>query len=176
MMTSVIGVFVTPMTEDLGWSTTQFFLATTVSRFVMSGVGFVIGASVDKHGARRLMLIGAVILGVSIWLGSSVETLWQWLLLRGVMFTVGAAMVGNLVVNVTMSKWWVTRRGRMIGFSSMGVSLAGMTFPAIATILIELYDWEAAWRILAVLAVCIVVPVAFICAAARKIMAGTRTD
>lgn len=162
MMTSVVGPFVDPMTESLGWTTTEFFTATTVSRFVMSFVGFFIGASVDRHGGRRFMLGGAVVLGAALFLAGSVTELWQWILLRGVMFTVGSALVGNLVVNVTMSKWWVTRRGRMIGFSSMGVSLAGMTFPGIATVLIDQLGWQDAWRVLALIAVVAILPVASI--------------
>ena len=162
MMTSVVGPFVTPMTDSLGWTQSEFFTATTVSRFVMSGVGFFIGASVDRHGGRRFMLAGMVVLGAALFLAGSVTALWQWVLLRGVMFTVGAALVGNLVVNVTMSKWWVTKRGRMIGFSSMGVSLAGMVFPGIATILIEQFGWQDAWRVLAFVAMGAILPVALI--------------
>lgn len=162
MMTSVVGPFVNPMTDSLGWSTSEFFAATTVSRFVMSGIGFFIGASVDRHGGRRFMFAGAGALGAALFLAGSVTELWQWLLLRGVMFTLGAALVGNLVVNVTMSKWWVTRRGRMIGFSSMGVSLAGMMFPGVATILIEQFGWQDAWRVLALIAVVAILPTAAI--------------
>src|SRR5690606_13959756 len=65
MMTSIVGPFVNPMTDSLGWTTSQFFLATTVSRFVMSGIGFFIGASVDRHGGRRFMFAGAFVLGVA---------------------------------------------------------------------------------------------------------------
>ncbi|MCK9487142.1 MAG: MFS transporter [Dehalococcoidia bacterium] len=162
MMTSVVGPFVNPMTESLGWTTSQFFTATTVSRFVMSGVGFFIGASVDRHGGRRFMLAGGLILGLSLFLAGSVTELWQWIVLRGVMFTMGAALVGNLVVNVTMAKWWVTKRGRMIGFSSMGVSLAGMTFPGVATVLIAQFGWEDAWRVLALITVITILPTATI--------------
>jgi MFS family permease len=102
------------------------------------------------------------VLGAALFLAGSVDSLWQWVLLRGVMFTVGAALVGNLVVNVTMAKWWVTKRGRMIGFSSMGVSLAGMVFPLIATFLIDALGWQDAWRVLALIAVVAVLPVAFV--------------
>ncbi len=162
MMTSVVGPFVTPMTESLGWTQSEFFTATTVSRFVMSGVGFFIGASVDRHGGRRFMFAGMLVLGAALFFAGSVTELWQWILLRGVMFTMGAALVGNLVVNVTMSKWWVTKRGRMIGFSSMGVSLAGMMFPGVATILIEQFGWQDAWRVLAFISMGAILPVALI--------------
>jgi MFS transporter, OFA family, oxalate/formate antiporter len=162
MMTSVVGTFVRPMTTDLGWHTSQFFAATALSRFVTAGMGFVVGTYVDRWGVRRFQLVGAVILGIGLASAGSVTELWQWWFIRGIVFTAGAAMVGNLVVNVTMSKWWVTKRGRMIGFSSMGVSLAGVIFPRISVFLIDEFGWQMAWRLLGVIAVAIVVPVAFI--------------
>jgi len=162
MMQSIVGPFVTPMTEDLGWSRTDFFWAQSLSRFVMAFVGFFIGARVDRHGARGFLLAGVTLLAAALFLTGSVTELWQWLVLRSVVFTVGAALAGGLVVNVMMSKWWVTQRGRMIGYSSMGVSLAGMSFPGIATFLISQWGWPAAWRILALIAVITIVPVALI--------------
>ncbi|MEX2373069.1 MAG: MFS transporter, partial [Dehalococcoidia bacterium] len=54
------------------------------------------------------------------------------------------------------------KRGRMIGYSSMGVSLAGMFFPGIATFLIAQWGWPAAWRVLALIALVAIVPVALV--------------
>ena len=162
MMQSVVGPFVTPMTEDLGWSRTDFFTAQTLSRFVMAFVGFLIGTRVDQFGPRRFMLIGSVLLATTLFLTGSVTELWQWLVLRGLLFSIGAAMTSGLVVNVMMSKWWVVRRGRMVGYAAMGVSLAGMSFPGIATFLIAQWGWPAAWRILAFVALAVLLPVTLV--------------
>ncbi len=162
MTQSVVGPFVTPMIEDLGWTRTDFFLGQSLSRFVMAFVGFFIGAQLDRLGPRRFMLGGGVILAVALFLTGSVTTLPQWLLLRGVVLTIGAALAGGLVVNVMMSKWWVTKRGRMIGYSSMGVSFAGIVFPSISTFLIVHWGWPMAWRILGVITLLAVIPIALL--------------
>lgn len=161
-MTSVVGTFVGPMTADLGWQTSDFFWGTFVSRWVTAGMGFFVGTYVDRWGVRRFQLAGAIILAIGLAAAGSITELWQWLIIRGLVFTVGAAMVGNLVVNVTMSKWWVTKRGRMIGFSSMGVSLAGVLFPRIGVFLIEGFGWQMAWRLLGLIALAVIIPVALI--------------
>ena len=54
------------------------------------------------------MLFGSLLLGLTLALTSR-ESLGAWLLLGGVL--AGCAMLGNLVVNVTLSKWFVERRG-----------------------------------------------------------------
>ncbi|TAJ19679.1 MAG: MFS transporter [Dehalococcoidia bacterium] len=155
---SVAGAFLRPMTHDLGWTRAQFTYGLTVSRFVAAGAGVFVGVWVDKYGGRRLMMAGSALFFISTWLTGSVTELWQWVVLRGFVLTIGASLVGNLVVNVTMSKWWVEKRGRMIGFAAMGVSLAGVVFPPLMSFLIEDFGWRMAWRILAFLCVALIIP------------------
>ncbi len=159
---SVAGAFMSPMTRELDWTRAEFTYGLTVSRFVAAAAGIFIGVWVDKYGGRRLMFGGALLLSLTTFLTGSVVEIWQWVLLRGVVLTLGASMVGNLVVNVTVSRWWVEKRGRMIGFSAMGVSLAGVLFPPLSTFLIDEFGWRSAWRLLAVLSVALVLPVSMI--------------
>ena len=158
--TSVIGVFVKPMTEELGWSRSEFFLAETLGQFVMACTGFFIGAYVDRFGARPLMLIGAVIAAGALLLAAEVTELWQWMLLRGAATMLGAALAGNLVVNVTIAKWFVTKRGRALAIASMGVSLAGVFWPPVMTALTDELGWRAGWRIMAVVFIALIIPTA----------------
>jgi MFS family permease len=78
----------------------------------------------------------------------------------GVAVSAGAAMTGNLVVNVTLSKWFVDKRGRAVGWASMGVSLAGVLLTPLTTELIDQYGWRSAWRTLAIGAAVLLIPAA----------------
>ncbi|HXH20663.1 MAG TPA: MFS transporter [Dehalococcoidia bacterium] len=158
----VAGVFLGPMTEALDWSRGDFTAGQTVGRFVSAFAGFFIGAQVDRGHARRVMLLGATVLGATLMLTAEVTELWQWVLLRGVATTIGAALIGNLVVNVTLSKWWVEKRGRVIGISSMGVSLAGVILPPLMTSLVDDYGWRDGWRILGVMTWALIYPAAML--------------
>lgn len=160
--TYVIGVMFKPMTEEFGWSRTDFTYAQTVGRFLMAFAGFVIGGYVDRFGGRVLMLIGATILGSALWLTSGVDTLWQWIALSGVVFTVGAALMGNLVVNVALAKWFVEKRGWVVSLAALGISVAGMLMPLLVTVWIDAFGWRSAWRMLAVLAWSLAYPAALL--------------
>ncbi|MEX2230405.1 MAG: MFS transporter [Dehalococcoidia bacterium] len=159
---SVSGAFFKPMSDDLGWTRAEFTYAQTVGRFMMAFAGFFIGVYVDRYGGRRLMLIGGTILAASLFAVSGVTALWQWVLLRGLIFTIGAALIGNLVVNVTLSKWFVEKRGRVIGVSAMGVSLAGVVMPLLMTWVIDSWGWRAAWQVLAAGSLMVIYPAALI--------------
>ena len=158
----VIGVFLKPMTGELAWSRSEFTLARTLGQVVMAVTGLVVGGYVDRRGGQRPMLVGVTVLTAALLLCSFVQTLWQWLLLNGILLTAGAAMVGNLVVNVTLSKWFVEKRGQVIGFAAMGVSFAGIVLPPLVTAVVEAWGWRAAWRVLAVGAAALIYPVALL--------------
>jgi len=157
----VVGAFLKPMTDDLGWTRAEFTYARTIAQVIMAFTGFFIGAHVDRHGGRRLMLIGIVILSSSLFMLSFVEQLWHWIVLNGLIMTVGAAMIGNLVVNVTLSKWFVEKRGLAVALASMGVSMAGVLLTPAMTRVIDEWGWRAGWRFMGVGAALLIVPVAF---------------
>ncbi|GIT64093.1 MAG: hypothetical protein Ct9H300mP22_4930 [Gammaproteobacteria bacterium] len=72
----------------------------------------------------------------------------QWWIINGVILTMGAAMIGNLVINVSLGKWFVERRGRAVAIAGMGISLGGIILPPIATWLVDIFGWRESWRIL----------------------------
>jgi len=156
----VIGPFMIPMTTELGWTRAEFTLPRTIGQVVMAFTGFFIGSLVDRKGARGFMLGGVVILSVAPFLLSKVNALWQWILLNGVVLTIGASLIGNLVVNVTLAKWFVDFRGRAIAFAAMGVSFAGVLLTPLATWAIDLYGWRTGWQLLSIGAFIFVVPTA----------------
>jgi sugar phosphate permease len=156
----VLGTFLEPMTEDLGWTRSQFTLAGTTAQVVAAAAGFVVGTHVDRHGPRRLMLIGLSIIGVALVAVSFVQELWQWIAIQGLFTATGAAMTGHLVVSVTLSKWFVERRGMAIGWASMGISLGGIVLAPLMTLVIDAWGWRVGWRVLAVIAVSLLLPAA----------------
>ena len=56
-----LGIFVTPMQEEFGWSRTLFFLPLAVGALVSAVAGPLFGPMFDKHGGARLWFaIGVV--------------------------------------------------------------------------------------------------------------------
>ncbi|MXZ47583.1 MAG: MFS transporter [Chloroflexi bacterium] len=145
----IAGAFMVPMSDELGWTRAQFLYGQTVGQFFMAFAGFFVGAYVDRYGARPLMFIGAALLAGALFAISEVHELWQWVILRGVFSMLGAALLGFLAVNVTLSKWFVEQRGRAIGLASIGVSMAGILLPVVATWYVDEFGWRATWRVMA---------------------------
>lgn len=159
----VFGVFFRPMTEELHWSRGDFALANTVSVVVGGAIGFFVGPMVDGRHGRWLVMAGAVVAGISLGSLAFISELWQFWVLRGVIYVIGSAGISPLVVNATLSKWFVRQRGRAISIASMGLSAGAVVLaPAVAWV-IEVYGWRSAWAVQgAVLLVALVIPAAVI--------------
>ncbi len=156
----VSGAFLVPMTEELGWARGEFAIATSVGTFVSAIIGFFVGGYVDRYGARPLMVIGATVIGGTLMAISRVEELWQFVLLRGVIFTLGFVLIGNLVVNVTVSKWFVRRRGWAISLASIGISLGAVVITPVMVLVVDEIGWRDAWMVMGVAAWVLIYPTA----------------
>jgi MFS transporter, OFA family, oxalate/formate antiporter len=155
-----LGVFLKPMTEDLGWTRTDLSLGQTVSTVCSAFLAFWVGPMLDRHGGRVLMVIGGIAMGVGFVALGLVHALWQYYLVKGLLITVGSSLAGLLVVNVALSNWFVRRRGIAIGIAAMGVSVAALVTPLVSTALIEAYGWRQAWMIIGVTVPIVIVPLA----------------
>ena len=158
----VAGIFFDPMTEAFGWSRTEYTFAQTAGQVTSAAAGFFVGAQIDRRGARPLMIVGVTVMAIGLFLSAEVNALWQWMLVRSVMVAMGSAMVGSLVVSVTVSKWFVERRGRAIGIAAIGTSLAGLLLPPLITPIVDTWGWQWGWRALGVIALLLIYPTALV--------------
>ena len=158
----VTGVFLEPMSEDLGWTRSQFVLAGSLGFIVGGFAAFFVGPLIDRYGARPLMLAGATIAGLVFFVTSQVQELWQFIALRGLIGQIGLLMMGPLVVNVALSKWFVARRGAVISLASVGISLGGILPPILLTRVVDAGGWQSGWVVLSVAIVVLIYPVALL--------------
>jgi cyanate permease len=158
----VAGVFLDPMTDELGWSRAEYTSAASLGTVLMGVLAFFVGSVVDQRGARALMVLGATVLGATLLAHSRIEELWQYLLLRGVLFAVGNVLIGNLVVNVTISKWFVERRGWAISIASLGVSASSIVVAPVMTRVVDTIGWRDGWVVLGLATWALVYPVSLV--------------
>ena len=162
MANYVVGSFMIPMTEEFGWTRAEFTASRSIGQIVMACTGFFIGSYIDRFGGRPFIVSGSLLLAISIYSLGGIDTLGDWLILNGLILTMGSAMIGNLVVNVTLGKWFVERRGRVVAVAGMGISLAGIVLPPVATWMVDEFGWRNSWQLLGIGAGLITLPMAIL--------------
>jgi len=157
---STYGVFIAHVGADTGWGRTALAGVKTVARVPESVIAAFIGPIVDRYGARWLMVVGGVVMAGSFMLLATVQELWQLFLILGVLMPAGAVCLGGFVTTVAVANWFVLRRGRAIGIVTMGGSFGTMVLPVAASLLIDAWNWRAAWFAMGVGVLALVIPAA----------------
>src|ERR1700736_310354 len=97
-----LAVFLQPMATDTGWSRSGISIAMTLDFLAMGAAGFGWGAASDRFGARPVVVIGAVLLGLGLVLASRATSLLQFQLAYGVLVGVaGGAFFAPMIATVT---------------------------------------------------------------------------
>ena len=120
-ISSTLSVFLKPITEDLGVSRGVFSLLRTGEILVSAVIAPLIGPLIDRHDGRWLITIGAVVASAGYLLLSQVQVFWQFFVLRCSLVTVRDTLMGSLVVNVIISRWFIRKRGRAIAIANLGL-------------------------------------------------------
>ncbi len=144
--------FVGPMTKDLGWTVAQFAFVYSINSLLFGFIVPLFGDFVDRHGVRRLMVIGSVVTGLSMMAVAYVSNLVMFYLALGVIGTLGMSMMAGLS-SVAISNWFVVKRGRTLAIMSMGSSVGGLTTAPLAAYLIPQIGWRPVWIIFGALVI-----------------------
>lgn len=112
-------------------------------------------------GCKWLMTAGGVVLGSGLMLLGQARDFWQFLIIRWLLVSPGDALMGNMVVNVTISRWFVRMRGRALARAGMGHGFAKVCMPLFAASLIAYTGWRGTWVVFGVLTLLMVVGPAY---------------
>jgi MFS family permease len=154
-----LAVFLRPITEATGWSHTAVSSAMTLNFLAMGAAGFGWGALSDRIGPRSVVLAGAVLLGLGLFLASRAQSALQFQLAFGLLVGIAVGSFFSPMIAAVMG--WITgHRGLAVSLVSVGVGVAPMTMSPFAAWLITQMDWRAALLILAGLAWATLVPAA----------------
>ena len=157
LSSSAPAIFLKPMTEELGWSRGFFSLAVSLGIVISAPMGLAIGPFVDRRGSRGLIIVGGIAIGLATAGLGLVHAKWQFLMLRTILAPLAMAGLGQLAVQVSVSNWFVKKRGRALAFTAMGWSAGSLTMVPLANYLISAMGWRQAWIILGLAAIVIVV-------------------
>ncbi|MBI4488687.1 MAG: MFS transporter [Deltaproteobacteria bacterium] len=154
---STLSVFVKPLTEDLGVSRGLFSLLRTGEILIAGALAPIVGPLVDRYSGRWLIGIGALTLGAGFILLSEVREFWQFMLVRWILVTIGGTLMGYMVVNVAISRWFIRKRGRAIAIATLGQGISKVGIPLLTASLFLWMGWRQTWTVFGLLTLALVV-------------------
>ena len=101
-----------------GWTRAQLGLALTLTRVESGLIGPLEGYLVDRVGARRMVLIGLLILGGAWIFFSRAENLWMFYAAY-ILMAVGQGLGSWIPLMTMLNKWFTRRRSSAIGWANV---------------------------------------------------------
>jgi MFS family permease len=135
-----MGLLTLPMTEEFGWSRTQFSGGLTAMMLVGSLSAPILGRLVDKIGVRLMIIGGTVVVGlITMALSQQDGSLWQFYAGFAVLGFAGTTAIGySKVIGALFNK----HRGKALAIFGIESSIAGAFAPKLIQYLIETFGWR----------------------------------
>jgi sugar phosphate permease len=152
-------VLINPLETELGWGRAVISAAVSVGLLLYGMSGPVAGWLMDRLGPKLLAVAGVAIIGLSTLAGAAVTELWQLNLFWGVLSGVGTGIVAPVLGATVANRWFVARRGLVLGIFGAAASAGQLvTVPALMWLVVEI-GWRSGTVVLAAIVLLVLIPV-----------------
>jgi MFS family permease len=159
LLVFTFGVFLKPLTAAFGWTRESVSAAFGIAALTVAVCSPVIGALLDRFGARRIILPCLTVFGLAF---AALSLLGGRLVFLYTIFLVLGA-VGNGTAQLAHTRavagWFSTRRGLALALIMAGSGTGAMLWPPAAQVLIDRLGWRSTAAILGGFALALGLPV-----------------
>jgi len=149
------------MVADFGYSRAEVTSGYAVGKLLVAPLfGFIAGWMIDRYGPRRLMMLGAVLMGVALVGLSYSGSLWMFYIFF-VFNALGYVFGGPLPCQVLISRWFKENRGKAMGIAYLGIGIGGAIVPVLSTNLESRFGWQHALSIIGILIIVSAFPLSY---------------
>jgi len=153
-------VFLLAFIVEFRWSRGESSIAYSVGQVVGGVSSPLVGGLVDRFGTRRMVLLGGCLLTLGL-LGSAFATsLWQIVLLYGVVMTLGANCISMVVFAPLISRLFVARRGMAMSMLQSANGFGRAISVPIAQLMVSDVGWRNAYLLQAGVMAALILPLA----------------
>jgi len=156
---SAPGVFLLPLESDTGWSRSAISLAISIGLIMLGIAGPLSGWLMDRFGPKRITVAGLVIVVAAMVSSYGISTIWQLNLFWGVLSGLGTGLVGGVLGPAVASRWFVARRGLVIGIFGASLSAGQLVFVPLLMAMVLSIGWRWSSVILGLVALAVIIPV-----------------
>ena len=152
--------FVKPIVKELAWSMTVVSGAFSIYRLEAGIAAPIVGYLLDRIGPRKVVFSGGIVMGAGFIYLSHVSTPLHFYAAIITISCGWSACAGAAVCNPLLGKWFVKKRGSVLGIYNAAIGLAGLLVPGVAYLIVQ-YGWRSTLLILGPVTWLVVLPLSF---------------
>lgn len=154
-------IFYPKLLHDFGWSNATIASIASLNILTYAFSAPLVGGMVDRLGPKKVILTGALLLGLGMALIGAANTVWHFYLLYGVVVALGSSLTG-IVPNVTVVSRCFSGKSASVPISIVNSGFAGgIVLSLFAQWLLSAVDWRNAYVIFGLLAPIVIFPLVF---------------
>jgi len=153
--------FVTPIEASFpSWPRAILSLSTSFRGMESGLLAPFAGKLVDRYGPRRLIFVGSIIVALSLFMLSKVNSLWMFYL-SFIILALGMSTCTLTVPMAAVTNWFHRKLGIAGAFAIVGFGLSGALVPVVRW-LIDTYGWRETFLMLSVGVILIITPISLV--------------
>jgi len=138
------GVFIVPLQQEFGWTTAEISSALSI-RFILFGLMAPFAAALlNRYGLRNVTLAAQLIVVSALLSSLAMTKVWHLMLLWGVVIGIGTGMTALVLGATIATRWFVGRRGLVVGIMTASVATGQLVFLPLLASLTEHLGWRVA--------------------------------
>ena len=139
----VLSIFLKPITEEFGWTRTEFTGAISLGGLIGSGAALATGPIVDRFGPRWALTFAYTLIGTTFVLMYFMSELWH---LYALQIFARSMNTGVLAVAtaVIVPNWFIAKRGKATALAGLGFPAGSSLIPLLIAFIAGLYSWREA--------------------------------
>ncbi|MCX4645199.1 MULTISPECIES: MFS transporter [unclassified Streptomyces] len=149
---TLAGLLVGPLHEDLGWSRASVGLGSLVNMVVYGASAPFTAALMDRLGMRRVAVGALCLVAAGAGLATTMTAPWQFVLYWGALVGLGTGATATTFAATVTERWFVARRGLVTGLLTAASVVGQFVFLPVLSWVIDTYSWRAAAAALALAA------------------------
>ena len=159
---STPGALMVPMEQTMGWSTATISVAVAINIVLFGLLGPFAAATMQRVGVRATILFGLGIIVVSSAATSVISTPLELIFTWGVGVGTGVGMIGIVVAATVSTRWFVKRRGTVMGLLTAANATGQLVFLPVLAVVAQRFGWRPVGLLIAAASLLVAVPVALL--------------
>ena len=138
------GVIIQPLEKEFGWSTAQISVALAVRLALFGLIAPFAAAFINRFGVRPVVVSAVAMIVAGILASMAMTQVWELVALWGVIVGIGTGMVALVLGATIATRWFVQRRGLVVGMLTASSATGQLIFLPLIAKLTQDYGWRSA--------------------------------
>jgi MFS family permease len=137
------GVLIQPLQDEFGWETSQISSALAIRLILFGLMGPFAAAFMNYFGVRNVIVFALALIGAGFVGSLFMTTLWQLLLLWGIVVGFGTGLTAMVLAATVSTRWFTRHRGLVVGMLSASSATGQLVFLPLMAELTERFGWRS---------------------------------